>query len=138
MCVDSYPNMPFEKELELVISEAKKYQICRLHETSYGSMISTEKLYKRDFDNYDALYIKISEPPLGAVLHHQPSGTYLRAFCKGRWDKLPSKYEEILSYAEQNHITLHGYAYETGINELVIDSIDDYITQIEIPVIVKA
>lgn len=29
---------------------------------------------------------------------------------------------------------LYGFAYETGIHELVIDSIDEYITQIEIPV----
>ena len=29
---------------------------------------------------------------------------------------------------------LYGHAYEIGINEMVIDKIDDYITKIEIPV----
>lgn len=29
-------------------------------------------------------------------------------------------------------LKLCGYAYETGINELVINSIDEYVTQIEI------
>ena len=28
----------------------------------------------------------------------------------------------------------YGYAYEKGINEVIIDTFDDYITQIEIPV----
>ena len=40
----------------------------------------------------------------------------------------------MFAYAKKQGLTLCGYAYETGINELVIDSIDDYITQIEIPI----
>ena len=67
-------------------------------------------------------------------LHVQPAGTYLRAFCQGSWDKLHDRYQEILAYADRNGLSLCGYAYETGINELVTDQIDDYITQIEIPV----
>ena len=42
--------------------------------------------------------------------------------------------EEILQYARRNHLRLYGHAYEIGINEMVIDKIDDYITKIEIPV----
>lgn len=30
--------------------------------------------------------------------------------------------------------TLSGYSYEKGINETVIDQIEDYIVQIEIPI----
>jgi len=40
-----------------------------------------------------------------------------------------------LRYAEQHHLQFSGYAYEIGINELVIDRIEDYITKIEIPVL---
>ena len=64
----------------------------------------------------------------------QPAGTYLRAFCKGSWDNISDKYKEILAYVDKQGLSLYGFAYETGINELVIDSIDEYITQIEIPV----
>lgn len=67
-------------------------------------------------------------------LHIQPAGTYLRAFCRGSWDNLPDCYHRLLSYAEKKHLTLLGYSYEKGINEIVIDSQDDYITQIEIPI----
>ena len=38
-----------------------------------------------------------------------------------------------MAYAEENQLQFCGSAYEKGINELVIDTLDDYITQIEIP-----
>ena len=41
---------------------------------------------------------------------------------------------EILTYAKENRLQFYGFAYEKGINELVIDTFDDYITQIEIPI----
>lgn len=66
-------------------------------------------------------------------LHVQPKGRYLRAFCKGDWSNLPGRYLEILSYAKEHDLQFYGFAYEKGINELVIDTLDDYITQIEIP-----
>lgn len=132
--VDISANQPFEKEVEQVISETKKYQLRRLHDASYGSMISVENLYQGRFSEYAALYIEMPYPVSKKGLHLQPAGTYLRAFCKGSWENLPDKYEEILAYAKAKGLLLHGFAYEAGINELVIDSIDDYITQIEIPV----
>lgn len=136
VCVHSAPDISFEKEVELVILEAKKYQLHRLHEVSYGSMIPVEKLYQKKYNEYDSLYITVpnAHPKSEQELHWQPAGTYLRAFCKGSWEKLPAKYEEILAYANKQGLSLTGYSYESGINELVIDNINDYITQIEIPV----
>lgn len=134
VCVNSNPTLSFEKELELIISEAKNYNLHRLHNATYGSMISTDKLYKNNFTDYDALFIEVPKSSAKKGLHKHPSGMYLRAFCKGNWDKIPNKYKEILDYAKANHITLCGCAYETGINELMIDDINEYITQIEIPV----
>ena len=123
-----------ETEIELVIEETKKRQLHRLHDASYGSMISVESLYQGNFNDYSALYIEM--PYLGSKkgLHLQPAGTYLCAFCKGSWDKLPHIYEKILAYAKKQGLSLYGYSYETGINESVINNIQDYITQIEIPI----
>ncbi len=132
--VDTAENLPLEQEIEKVISETKKYQLRRLHDASYGPMLPSENLYQGNFSEYTALYIEMSFPVSKKGLHLQPAGTYLRAFCKGNWDKLPKRYKEIPAYAKKQGLTLCGYAYETGINELVIDSIDDYITQIEIPI----
>lgn len=134
VAVDIAENLPFEQEIERVISETKKYQLRRLHDASYGAMLPVECLYQGNFSEYTALYIEMPFPVSKRGLHLQPAGTYLRAFCKGNWDKLPERYKEILAYAKKQGLTLCGYAYETGINELVIDSIDDYITQIEIPI----
>lgn len=132
--VDTTADLPLEKEIERVISEAKKYQLRRLHDASYGAMISVQNLYQRKFDEYTTLYIEMPYPVSKKGLHLRPAGTYLRAFCQGNWDKLPDRYEEILAYANKQGLTLYGYSYETGINELVIDNMDDYITQIEIPI----
>ena len=49
-------------------------------------------------------------------------------------DNISDKYKEILAYVDKHGLSLYGFAYEKGINELVIDSMDEYITQIEIPV----
>ena len=97
-------------------------------------MLPVENLYQRKFDEYTSLYIEIPYPISKKGLHLQPSGTYLRAFYKGSWDKISDKYKEILAYVDKQGFSLYGFAYETGINEFVIDTIDEYITQIEIPV----
>lgn len=131
--VNAAPGLSAEKEISLVVAEAKKYQLRRLHDASYGSMISVESLYRGDFNDYAAIYIEMPYPVSKKGLHLQPAGKYLRAFCKGSWDELPHRYEEILSYVKESGLSLCDFAYETGINELVIDTIDDYITQIEIP-----
>lgn len=132
--VDISDSMPLEAEIEKVITEAKKYQLPRLHDASYGAMLSVEKLHRNSFDEYEYLYIQIPDQLRKNGLHIQPKGLYLRAFCRGSWDKLPARYREILAYAKQQNLTLTGFAYEKGINEMVIDTFDDYITQIEIPI----
>ena len=62
-------------------------------------------------------------------------GKYLRAFHKGSWDGIPKRYQEIFDYAKEHNLILHGFSYEMGINENVIDRMEDYIVQIEIPVL---
>lgn len=122
-----------EEEIEKVIAETQKQKLSHLHDAAYGAMISVENLYNNNFNEYSALYVELSKPLIKEELHMQPAGKYLRAFCKGSWDNLPGRYREILDYAKKNNLVLKGYSYETGINESVIDNIDDYITQIEIP-----
>lgn len=125
---------PFEKEVEMVIAETKKYQLRRLHDASYGAILPVENLYCGRLSSYSALYIELPLPVYRKGLHVQPKGKYLRAFCRGNWDRLSERYAEILSYAEKHNLQFYGFAYEKGINELVIDTLDDYITQIEIPI----
>ncbi len=132
--VDIEKNISFEKEVELITAKTAKYQLGRLHEASYGSMISVADLENGSFDNYSKLFIEIPFLPYQTGLHIMPKGKYLKAFHKGEWDGIPKRYQEILDYAKENGLTLHGFSYEMGINENVIDRIEDYIVQIEIPV----
>lgn len=132
--VDIDPDTTFEQEVELITAETEKYRLGRLHEASYGSMISVADLQNGAFDKYSRLFIEIPFLPYRAGLHIMPKGRYLRAFHKGTWDGIPKRYGEILDYAREHDLTLHGFSYERGINENVIDRIEDYIVQIEIPV----
>ncbi len=126
--------VPTLNDVERVISIVKEHRVPRLHDAIYGSMIAVEKLYQENYDDYAAIYIELPHSISKKGLHKRPSGRYLRAFCKGPWDNLRRRYEEILAYAQKEGLTLYGYSYETGINESVINTFDEYITQIEIPI----
>ena len=132
--VDVNKDTSFEEEVELITAETEKYHLGRLHEASYGSMISVSSLQSGNFDDYSKLFIELPFLTYWSTMHTTPGGKYLRAFHKGSWDKIPERYEKIFSYAQRHNLSLHGYSYEMGINENVIDKIEDYIVQIEIPV----
>ena len=133
--VQTSPEKSLEEEIELILEQTKKYQLPRMYQTPYGSMLPVENLLARRFEDYSRLFIELPDTQNRMGLHRRPGGVYLRAFCIGNWDRLPARYEAILRYAEQHHLQFSGYAYEIGINELVIDRIEDYITKIEIPVL---
>lgn len=127
-------NTSFEEEVERITAETEKYQLGRLHDASYGSMIPVASLQSGNFDDYTKLFIEIPFLTQKKGLHIQSGGTYLRAFHKGGWDKIPLRYQQLLDYAKEHHLILTGYSYEMGINENVIDCVEDYIVQIEIPI----
>jgi len=114
--VDITKDTAFEEEVELITAETEKYHLGRLHHAA-------------------KLFIEIPLLTYQKGLHMSPGGRYLRAFHKGNLDRMPKRYEEIFAFAEKHNLTLCGFSYEMGINENVIDRIEDYIVQIEIPVL---
>lgn len=124
----------FEKAVEMITDETKKYQLSYLHDASYGSMIAVESLYAGNFEDYPSLFIEIPFPIRRSGLHVQPAGTYLRAFYRGPWEDMDIRYREILSYAEKQGMTFYGFSYEVVLNENVVEREEDAIVQIEIPV----
>lgn len=128
-------DISYEESVELVTAETEKYHLGRLHDASYGSMISVSSLLNGHYDDYTRLFIEIPFLTNKTDLHLPPVGTYLQAFHQGVFENLPMKYEEIFAYARKRGLTLYEYSYEMGINENVIDRIEDYIVQIEIPVL---
>jgi DNA-binding transcriptional MerR regulator len=129
--VDIDKDITFEQEVELITAETARYQLGRLHDASYGSMIPVASIENGKFDDYTKLFIEIPSLSQKSGLHIQPKGLYVRAFHKGGWDTIPRR---ILSYARQKQLTLSGFSYEKGINETVIDRVEDYIVRIEIPI----
>lgn len=99
---------------------------------SFGSRIAVQAIQAGQRTAYDTFfaYCPPSSETYDEVL---PAGTYLRAFCIGEWSRLPDLYGSILAYAREHHLTLTGYAYEEGLNEMVIQSQSDYVTMITIP-----
>lgn len=132
--VDISKDITFEDEVELITAETEKYHLGRLHHATYGSMIPVSSLLSGNFNDYSKLFIEIPLLTYQPELHMAPSGKYLRAFHKGAWDGIPKRYQEIFDYAKEHKLNLHGFSYEMGINENVIDRIEDYIVQIEIPI----
>ena len=133
--VDIDKDTPFDKQVEMITAETKRHHLRRLHDAAYGTMISTEDLYHYNFNHYCKLFIEIPLPIEQCPgLFLRPKGTYLRAFHKGAWEGISLKYQEILSYAKDHKLTLSGFSYEMGINENVVDRMEDYIVQIEIPI----
>lgn len=132
--VDVSQAKSMEEEMDLAVAGAKKYHLHRLYETSYGAMLSIENMDKGNFNSYTALYLELPEQERDKALHVQPAGKYLRAFCKGDGEQLAIRYREIMAYAEERGITFYDFSYEQGLNEIVLDSLDNYITLIEIPV----
>lgn len=132
--VDIGRDTSYDKQVEMITAETKKYQLRRLHDASYGTMISVESVAAGNFDDYSKLFIEIPFPIKQEGLHTQPGGRYVRAFYRGDWEAIPLCYQRIFGYAQAHGLVLEGFVYETIINESVIDKAEDAIVQIEIAV----
>lgn len=81
--VKTSPDNALEQEIEMVISQTKKFHLPRMYSASYGSMLPVSSLYERKFDDYSMLFIEIPNVAKRKGLHKQQGGKYLQAFCKG-------------------------------------------------------
>ena len=123
-----------ESEIESILDVAKENNLQRLHDANYGSLLAIEDIISGNFENYNYLFMELPEIIKDINIHIRPAGLYLRGYHQGSWDGLADKYIEITNFANSHGYSLTGYAYETCINEDVIETMNDYITQIEISV----
>ncbi len=98
---------------------------------NFGSRILTEKILAGNYHDYDCFYAYGRED-IEIYDAVRPAGMYLRAFCLGGWKKLEKVYQNICTFAEENQMELVGYSYEEGLNEMSLQSRDDYITMITV------
>ena len=97
---------------------------------NFGSRISTESINNGDFDSYTSFFAYADSS--GEFDGIMEKGKYLRTYSLGQWHKLKDVYENILDYADKNNLVLVGDSYEEGLNEMLIENIDQYITMITI------
>lgn len=65
------PDTTFEEEVEMITAETERYQLGRLHDASYGSMIPVSSLQSGKFDDYCRLFIEIPfENPAASLVRH--------------------------------------------------------------------
>ncbi|WP_352401184.1 MerR family transcriptional regulator [Anaerotignum sp.] len=120
------------EDYTVLLEHMNQLQPHRLFNKSYGSMIAVEKIMEDKLDEYYCFFTKV-EPCLNKKDYFlKPKGTYIRAFFKGNWDNLSIAYDQIRTFAKEKGLSLQGYAFEEGINEMAISSMDEYITQITI------
>lgn len=98
---------------------------------NFGSRISTEKILNGTYHDYDCFFAYGREN-IEIYDTVRPAGTYLRTFCVGGWNKLETAYRNILDFAKEHQLELVGYSYEDGLNEMSLQSRDDYITMITV------
>lgn len=121
-----------EEYLAALVEHTQQLPDHRQFNKSYGSMVSVENILSEDFDKDVCFFTRVGNANACSDLFIKPKGIYLRAFCKGDWTKIPSAYRRIVEYADKNNLTLTGYSYEEGINEMAISSMEEYVTQIMI------
>lgn len=99
-----------------------------------GSYIFLEKASEGQFESYDGLYSPVLKREKNGQVVKRPGGKYLCGYLKGPWSRLPVLYDKMFSYAREHSLLLTGYAYEKGMNDFMIGSEENYVTQIAIKI----
>lgn len=121
-----------EKALNEISNFEKRDNVNRIFNTSYGSMMPVDYLEQGIFDEYSHYFVKIQTPKSKKGLFKKEAGTYIRTFCIGEWSNLPKTYQRILQFAKSNNLKLVGFSYEQGLNEMAINEMSEYVTEIMI------
>lgn len=122
-----------EEDLPSVFSYVQKVFTSEQYRRGIGSYIALEQVRNKEF-RYEGLFAQTDKQKNKKKLLHKKKGPYLCGCHKGTWDELPAFYEKLLLYADTHGLKLEGYAYETGLNEILFCDMDAYITQIMIAI----
>lgn len=120
------------EELEIIMEHSAECQTHRFYNHTFGVMLPSNAILNRDFNGYEYYFTKVNANNRKLKnLHIRPAGNYIRMFHKGNWDTYSYAYQRILTFLEENHLTITGYAYEESvIDEMAISSMDDLVAEI--------
>ena len=104
---------------------------------STGAILSMDKLISNNFKEYSFYFTQTTKEKVEACTKvlKKPKGLYVVGYLNGYYDKLPSFYEKLISYINDNNLKIIGNSYEKVLaDELVCKNTDDYIIKISIQV----
>ncbi len=104
---------------------------------STGTIISMDNLLKGNFKDCSFYFTKTNKKKISnhTNILKKPKGLYVVGYSKGYYDTLPSFYEKLISYINNNNLKIIGNSYEKVLaDELVCKNTDDYIIKISIQV----
>lgn len=117
-----------DHDMSILIDHTHELRQHRMFNYHYGTMFNIIDYQNENAKEY--FFTKVEHPKNKNELFIKPKGIYLRAFCIGQWDQLPTTYKRIFDYAKKHNLHCIGYAFEEGINEMTLKTMDEYTTQI--------
>lgn len=142
-------NTSNQKQLFSALSEHIRY--CTEHALStghpYGAILPVHTLSENGPDVYAYFFTKISRPASQSeadfasparIFDHphlcKPAGIYAVIYLKGDYYASEEAYRKLLDYLEEHNMTAGEFCYKEAVwDELTVQSADDYITKISIP-----
>lgn len=121
----SIDQMTPEQETETLLDFSRLFTRNSLFNHIYGTALLENQYY------FFAKLRKSDDLKPDLIL---PEQRYLVGYCLGPWDNLKKSYENMFSYADSHGLKLDTISFEQGMNEAVIETMDEYVTQILIPI----
>lgn len=103
-----------------------------------GFMVSKNDLLTANLDQISKTFIFISKEQQNERSEVIPAGKFLMYYHFGSYQKTSNSYQEMLAYIAKNNLSIIGPSLEnTVINAWSAKSVDEYVTEIQIPVLQK-
>ncbi|MCM3171892.1 MerR family transcriptional regulator [Paenibacillus sp. MER 99-2] len=98
-----------------------------------GAMVSKDHIQAGKWNDKSYLFAKTQVPELATMI--KPKETYAVTFHHGSYENIGNAYAELLTYLQQQGLSLEAFAYEEYlVDEVAVQKEEDYITQITVRV----
>lgn len=101
----------------------------------YGAMLTVDSLLSEDQDTYAHFFTKVPSPPARHAFTIKPRGTYAVVYLQGNYYDAASAYRRLLDYLKEHRLSHGEFCYKEAVwDELTVESEEEYVTRISIPV----
>lgn len=125
-----------EPELEVLLRQLEN--LSNMHSSIYiggvGLTIDMDKVKKKEFNEYNSIFILIEEDIQSPLVTSLPKGNYASIYFRGDHTDSFSHYKTLLEYIEENGFQISGDSIErTIIDHYISKSKEHHLTEIQIP-----